>query len=35
MRDGPLSPRPGIMIGKKIVCIEKIAEMNCLPQRCI
>ena len=23
------------MIGKKIVCMRKIAEINCLPERCI
>ena len=23
------------MIGKKIVCMRKNAEINCLPQRCI
>ena len=25
----------GIAIGEKIVCMRKIAEINCLPQRCI
>ena len=25
----------GIVIGKKIVCMRKHAEINCLPQRCV
>ena len=28
-------PRGGIAIGKKIVCMRKFAEINCLHQRCI
>ena len=36
IRDGPLFfPRRGIVIGKKIVCMRKNAEINCQPQRCI
>ena len=38
VRDGPLFfPRgkEGIAIGKKIVCVRKIAEINCLSHRCI
>ena len=25
-------PRGGILIGKKVVCMRKIAQINCLPQ---
>ena len=40
IRDGPLffplgGGGGGIVIGKKIVCMRKNAEINCLPQRCI
>ena len=34
--DRPLFfPQGGIVIGKKIVCMRKNAEINCLPKRCI
>ena len=35
LREGPLFFPGGIAIGEKIVCMRKIAEINCLPQRCI
>ena len=32
LRDGPLFFSGGIVIGKKIVCMRKNAEINCLPK---